>query len=266
MRAAFKLLSILALACGLAFTQPVQPVMPVPDCQFYFALTAGSLTSTSFSNRTAGCTAWTIAYSYTGYTALTLTVQAAPDAAGGVPGAWAAFGGAVLAGVNPNVVVASVPTQGSTVLSGYYPWLRVLLAGTAGVGTVRGVVYGYKSQAVLAVLVGFAGGTPVFCNRSLAVVLPGIGTTQIVPLAAGQTIYVCHVSMSLSAPSNVTFVRGTGANCVVGPANVSGVYNNVTAMALDFGASPLSVAAGNALCITLSAAVTAGGVVVHAVF
>lgn len=262
MRTALKLLSILALASVL-WAQPMQTVMPVPDCQIYFNLTAAAPDSAWFDNRQVGCTAWAVAYTEFGFGAVLVTFQHAPDA-NGTPGAPATFGGSVLTGTNPNITLP----QGYMVLRGYYPWLRVTLTGSGAGNNIRGVFYGYKDRTVTAALIGFGGsGVPIFCNNTAAVVLPGIGTTQIVALTAGQTIYVCHLSLSLSAPSNVTLVRGTGAACVVGPANVSGVYTNVTAMALDFVASPLSVgAASNALCITLSAAVTGGGVVTFARF
>lgn len=253
-----SLILALVSVAGLS-AQSVQPVMQVPECTVYFALAAAG-NSAAFDNRQVGCSVWTVVYTNTGFAALSLTFQSAPDNAG-VPGAWGAFGGAVLVGVNPNVAV----TQARTVLYGYFPWVRVNLGGTAGAGTVRGTLYGYKDRSVLALVVGGgSGGAPVYCPNSAAFNFAAAGTAQIVGLIAGQSIRVCHLSMSMSAPTNITLVRGTGANCAVGTTALSGIYQNVTAMALDFGESPLTVTAANALCITQAGAVTTGGTVTFA--
>ena len=259
-----KLLSIMALVATQAFAQTPVVVQDVkPDCLSYFVLTGAAANSASFDNRQVGCTTWTIAYTSSVYASLILTVQDAPDAAG-APGAWVTFAGTVMAGVNPNGAI----TQASTSLAGYYPWMRVNLSKGVGAGAIRGVLYGYKERTTQSIFVwgGGPAGAPAFCPLSAVVTLAGIGTTQIVGLVAGQSIRVCHVSFSLTGPSAMTFVRGTGANCAAGTANLSGAYANVTAMALDFGVSPLTVAAGNALCVNLAAAVNAGGIVVYAIF
>jgi len=254
-----KLLSVLALVATQAFAQtPVSVEQTKPDCLLYFVLTGATANSGQFDNRQIACTTWTVAYTSSIYTALTLTVQDAPDASG-APGAWVAFAGAVLSGVNPNVAL----TQAATSLSGYYPWMRVRLTGGVAAGTIRGVLYGFKERTSQVILGGVVG-APVFCPLSAAFEIAGIGTTQIIPLVAGQSIRVCHISMALGGPSGITFVRGTGANCVAGPVAMSGIYRNVTAMALDFDLSPLTVAAGNALCLAVSVAVNVGGIVTYA--
>ena len=99
------------------------PVMVSPDCLIFYDFTANA-SSASFDNRFVGCKTWYVAYTSTGFPALTLTFEAAPDN-NGVPGAWVAFAGTVLEGVNPNVAL----TQASTVMYGYYPWVRVTLTG-----------------------------------------------------------------------------------------------------------------------------------------
>ena len=234
--------------------QPVVVQETRPDCLLYFTLTGATANSVSFDNRQIGCTTWTVAYTSSVYTALTLTTQSAPDASG-TPGVWAAFAGAVLSGVNPNVAL----TQAATSLSGYYPWMRVRLTGGVAAGTIRGVLYGFKERTSQVVMGGVVG-VPVFCPNSSVITLAGAGTTQLVALAAGQSIRVCHISLALTAPSAVTLMRAPAGACA-GPVAISGAYANVTAMALDFGLSPLTLTAGNALCINLAAAVNAGGLV-----
>jgi hypothetical protein len=107
----------------------------------------------------------------------------------------------------------------------------------------------------------------IVCNRSAAFTLPGIGSTEIVPLANGQSIYVCDVSLSLTAPANITINQGTGAACVVNPVLLAGPYPLVLSMALDFPPhNPLRGNFGQALCVNLGAAATGGGMVKYAQF
>ena len=366
------LVAVLALAGMAGFlesklgAQPLTaPVNVVPDCLLYFDFTANaSIPATAgFDNRFIGCKTWYVAYTSTGFPALTLTLENAPDNLG-VPGAWVAFAGAVIEGVNPNVAL----TQASTITYGYYPWMRITLSGAvAGAGRrIRGTFYGYRQTPVASVLfppgvtvtadqgepnvaakrwpfylsdganpqgvvgnplfnrlsdganaqgvvanplfnrlsdgaaaqgvvanplfarlsdgaaaVGttanplvagqeyFLGATSAWtpapaCSSRAAITLAGAGTTEIVALSGATQIRICHISLSLSGSSNLTLVQGTGANCVTGPANVTGAYQSVLAVALDFdGRSLVTLAAGQALCITNSAAVTGGGVVVY---
>ena len=102
------------------------------------------------------------------------------------------------------------------------------------------------------------------CNLSAAITFAGAGTTQIVALVAGQRIRVCHISFSLSGASNATIIQGTGGACAV-PTALSGAYTNILGLALDFGdRTQLQTTVANGLCVTLSAAVTGGGLVTYA--
>jgi len=157
------------LFASLLRAQPLTtPVAITPDCLIFFDFTDNA-SSAQFDNRFLGCKTWYVAYTNTGFPALTLTFQDAPDNAG-VPGAWVAFAGTVVEGVNPNVAV----TQASTIMYGYYPWLRITLTGaTAGAGRrIRGTFYGYRQTPVATALLVPAGaitanqGTPaVQANR-----------------------------------------------------------------------------------------------------
>ena len=325
MRGAKLIFAVLvtALLCG---AQPLTtPVNMIPDCLVFFDFTDNA-SSAQFDNRFIGCKTWYVAYTSTGFPAITLTFQSAPDNAG-VPGAWVAFAGAVVEGVNPNVAL----TQASSIFYGYYPWQRITLSGAAaGAGRrLRGTFYGYRQTAVTSILFGgavtadqgaaaaAAGRWPVYlsdgaaaqgvvanpfftrlsdgaaaqgnlanplvvgnslydgaaaawtpmpaCTERAAITIAGAGTTEIVPLAAGDSIRVCHVSVLMSGATNLTIVEGTGANCAVGTTGISGAYTNSLGFALDFGdRSLVTGTAGNAVCITNSAAVTGGGFVTYA--
>jgi hypothetical protein len=108
---------------------------------------------------------------------------------------------------------------------------------------------------------------PMVCDQSAAITVAGAGDLQVVGLLAGQRIHVCHISIAYSGATNFQIIQGTGANCVVGTANLSGSYLNVTAIGLDFNSGgPLRTAVSQELCIRTSAAVTGGGIVKFAQF
>ncbi len=339
------LLSMAGLLESKLVAQPLTtPVNLIPDCMIFFDFTANA-SSANFDNRFLGCKTWYVAYTSTGFPALTLTFQSAPDNSG-VPGAWVAFAGALIEGVNPNVAL----TQASTIMYGYFPWQRITLGGAvAGAGRrIRGTFYGYRQTPVATVILppaitvtadqgaaaAAAGRWPMYlsdgaaaqgvvanplfarlsdgaaaqgtqanplfnrlsdgvnpfgttanplaagqelydgagatwtptpaCTESAAVTVAGAGTLEIVALAAGDSIRVCHFSIGYSGATNATLVYGTGANCGVGTTGLTGAYTNILGLALDFeGRSLVTVPVANALCLTTSAAVTGGGFVTY---
>lgn len=102
------------------------------------------------------------------------------------------------------------------------------------------------------------------CNSSAVITLTATGPTQIITLTALSKIRICHISMSAASAVGIQLVQGTGVNCATGPANLTGVYQNATSIALDFPQnSALITAVSQALCVTLSANVNVGGVVVY---
>lgn len=140
-------IGLLCSACGFA---QVSTTQIQPDCTIPFVLTAAAQVTANYNNLSRGaggpCISWTISYSSTGFSAISLLVQDAPDSSG-APGSWVSFGGTISAGVNPNTTTTSNTTQ----LYGYYPWMRVTLTSATGTGTVTGLLYGCK-------LTGCAGG------------------------------------------------------------------------------------------------------------
>lgn len=155
-------LMLLALAAGLRAqgTGPLTPVLPTPNCIINLQFTA---TGTSpqfpapipdaFDNRNLGCTAWIIAYSNSGFSAVSLVAQTAPNVAG-VPGSWSTFAALTGTGSNPNTATTSAMTQ----FFGYFPWVRVNLATATGSGIVQGTMYGWKNQPVSVVFQPASGG------------------------------------------------------------------------------------------------------------
>lgn len=103
------------------------------------------------------------------------------------------------------------------------------------------------------------------CTSRANITLSGSGSTQIVAASGATRIRVCHISISFASAVNFKLVEGTGANCATGPADITGLYNQIDSIALDFGSSsPLRSSASQALCANQSAAVAAGGVIVYA--
>lgn len=268
---------VLALAGMAGFldsklgAQPLtSPVNVIPDCLLYFDFLAnGSSPATGgFDNRFIGCKTWYVAYTSTGFPALTLTLESAPDNLG-VPGAWAAFPGAVVEGVNPNVAL----TQASTITYGYYPWQRITLSGAAAAAgrRIRGTFYGYRQAGANTsgtVAIPTITALSTSCTLSAAIELAPavIGVQQIVALTAGQTIRVCGITLANSATADIRLVQGTGANCVTGPANVTGTLRNVLSWVDAWQSNPLTLASAQALCLSSSAAVNIGGVILYGKF
>lgn len=104
-------------------------------------------------------------------------------------------------------------------------------------------------------------------TNNVVVNLTGAATLELIPASSSKVIRLTHISFTASGATSITFVAGTGTNCGTGTTSLSGVYTNVTAMTLDFTTlSAMRTAASNALCITISAAVTLGGFAAYAQF
>jgi hypothetical protein len=135
-----------------------QTTTPPPDCVYFInaVLTGGSAATISypaagFDNRTLGCQTWTVFYTATA-TSGTITSLDFQSAGGAVvAGSWATWGATVSTGINPNT---SSVTATSTFATGCLnaaqcnavnSWTKLLLTRNNFVGTIRGVVMGYRS-------------------------------------------------------------------------------------------------------------------------
>ena len=253
---------ILSLASALpALAQSsVNVIDTQPDCNFYLnTTTAGASTSASFDNRQKGCKYWTVTYSVNGFGPVSVQLNSAPDNSG-VPGAFVAFAGTVVAGLNPSTAT----TQGTAQFAGYYPWIQIAYALT-GAGSLTGRVYGWREPPPAgSTTATISGNVPIvtICNLSAVFNLSGLGSTQIVALSGTKSTYICHISLATVAGEDIKLVYGTGVNCAAGPTDLTGLYKGVNSMALDlFGA--LVAPAGQAVCLNQSVAQATGGVVVY---
>jgi hypothetical protein len=91
------------------------------------------------------------------------------------------------------------------------------------------------------------------------------GTVEVVAAVASAVVRVCHISLASDTETDFKILSGTGVACGTGPADLTGVYQNVLAVAFDYGAAgALRTAASKALCVNSTATITAGGVVIYA--
>lgn len=143
--------------------------------------------------------------------------------------------------------------------------LPVTNSGSSGVigATVptRGVMAGVQSGANMVSMIQASDSVKIDTNT--------IATTQIVALTASQKIYVTSFDFIAAGTTTFKFVRGTGANCGTGTADVTAAYDLTaqTGVAKGGGLGPvLVVPAGNALCITNSAAQHVAGSISYTKF
>lgn len=180
-----KLLFAFVMLAGAAFAQ-------TPDCflQFTNQTVAGS---TNYQdNRRNACTNWVLTYQTAGFTAISLQFESATGASS--PGAFGAFSGAVVSGVNPSTSVAcATVTNCTAVFSGQVGWYRLNLSSVTGSGTVSATLKGY---------IGFI---PLGGN-SISGGCPGTAATPCVvagPAASGAAVAGNPVLMGASDGVNI---------------------------------------------------------------
>lgn len=106
-------------------------------------------------------------------------------------------------------------------------------------------------------------------NATAAINVSTATTTQLVALSSGQVIHVTAASVISAGTGNITFVYGTGTNCGTGTTSITGAYPLIANSGLSIGSGlgPVFVVpAGNALCVTTSAAVQMSGHVAYTQF
>ncbi len=115
-------------------------------------------TSTQFDNRTLGCYQFRVSYNSTGFSALSIQLESAPDVSG-VPGSWTAFTGATVVtdGTNPS---ANTNSAIIGVHSGA-AWIRLNLVSKTGTGKVTYQFWGANSTQNIAGVRGSTGATGV---------------------------------------------------------------------------------------------------------
>lgn len=108
------------------------------DCDVVFSFTAAGQ-SVVFNNKGKACANYQVSYFSSGFSAVSLQFESAPDA-GTTPGTWVAFAGTTLTGANP----MTATTQQTATFSGVYPWVRVRLVSKTGTGQITGRMLGIQ--------------------------------------------------------------------------------------------------------------------------
>jgi hypothetical protein len=102
-------------------------------------------------------------------------------------------------------------------------------------------------------------------KTSVAINLTTATTTQLVALAAGQSVYVCGYNFTeTSVAQTAQFEYGTGASCGTGTTVLTGPFTSTTTNTIVVGeysgGTIMTAPTGNALCIvSTGAAVVIGG-------
>jgi hypothetical protein len=128
--------------CGVALAQSVQQVLPNPDCQIFFALTAAGQNSAVVNNLQNGCTSWQFSYTVTGFSAVSLVLQSAANNAGS-PGSFSTgfpVQQTVVSGSNPGTST----TAGFFWVQGTNAFARMHLTTGTGTGMVQGALFGWR--------------------------------------------------------------------------------------------------------------------------
>lgn len=198
-----------------------QSTKVVPDCVIPFNFTATGSTSNltcgapNGAPNTPGIASWIVVYESTGFSAVCLTVQSAPDSSGS-PGTWVTFGGTVLSssqyvgssGINPNTATTSAFTG----FAGYYPWMRVTLSSsggclTTGSGRVKGNLFGFLNSTLAKA--GASGGANLtIAGTANEIAVTGAGCTP--PNSGTCTISIPSNAIFPGSPSTPgTFTSGS---------------------------------------------------------
>lgn len=136
---------------------------------------------------------------------------------------------------------------------------------TNGVQVNAALPAGSNSIGVVGADPSKGGATPA----SVAINVSTATTTQLVALSGSTKIYVTSFDVIAGGTGNITFVYGTGASCGTGTTSLTGAYNLTAQAGIAKGSGVgaiLVVPAGNALCVTTSAAVQMSGSVSYQQF
>jgi hypothetical protein len=168
-------------------------------------------------------------------------------------------------GVNANVLASALPAGAATAAN-----QEVTAAGTSATSAqaVQGVTGGVPMPTTSA-NTGGSLTSIIQAGVSLPINLSTAATTQLVAAVGGKAIYVTAWDVIAAGTTSFTFEYGTGTNCAVGTAALTGPYSLVAQFgaAKGSGLGPvLVVPAGNALCAVNSATVQVSGSLAYTQF
>lgn len=307
-----RLLTLLFLFMGVAgevcWAQPEATLSQAPDCQLFFSLTTAGQVSGPIANYGAGsvtgpnlCTSWILGYASVGFSGVSLRVESAPAATATTPGAFVAYAGTVVTGVNPNTSTTGAQTTFSNGTVSI-PWIRVTLTSATGSGTVYGILQGWNSGNS-----GGGGGGGGGCSSPCTVVGPdavGVAPTQNPVQVSGfdgtdvrrmetdvrggllPGSYPNNAAVNLSTSGLTQIIALSGGKAIT-LSHISVAFASSVDFQLEYGTgsscgtgttaltgvyksitgialdTPFTLPAGDALCVNLGASVAGGGLVVY---
>jgi hypothetical protein len=183
-----------------------------------------------------------------------------------------AAGSATIGALTANQSVNVAQINGVTPLMG---------AGNTGTGSPRVTLA--TDQAAIALHGHGATGSAVPANAQMAggraganlisfpvsdttapITMSTAATTQMIALSGSTRTWIDNLSIIAAGATNVTLVYGTGTNCATSPSNLSGAYPLAANTGLVL--QRIVVPAGQALCVTNSAAIQISGHVTYTQF
>lgn len=157
-----KLSVLLFLVVGALAAAP-------PDCSYTYRFTnipgettdgstvyaiSGATSTVAINNKTNACTAWSFQYDSQGLTAESIVLQSAPSTSVyNLPGTFVTYIGTTVAGSNPSTST----TSATYTVTGYQPFVNVLLASSTGTGSINVTINGWKSPTYIASVGGGSG-------------------------------------------------------------------------------------------------------------
>lgn len=123
---------------------------------------SGAAPTVAINNKLNACTGWQLSYNAEGFSALSITLQSAPNSittTGTTPGAWSTFSGTNVSGT----LAMTSTAQGLYIGYAYFPYIRVNLTSVTGTGSVDVQLSCWKSIAYVAGL-SSSGGSPAGNN------------------------------------------------------------------------------------------------------
>jgi len=100
----------------------------------------------------------------------------------------------------------------------------------------------------------------VACDSSAQLSVATATTTQMIALVSAKAIFVCGFVINGAGATTTKLVYGTGTNCATGQISLTPAFTLATGSNIAAGSGLgylLKTAAGNALCVTNSAAIAA---------
>ena len=111
------------------------------------------------------------------------------------------------------------------------------------------------------------GRSPLACGTSVAISTAAASTISLVAETALQRISVCSFVLNGAGATTAKFVRGTGATCGTGTADVTGAMKLIDGSSIPHGDGSgvvFRLPVGERLCLTNSAAIQVSGVLTYA--